>query len=66
MSALPPKADIGRRQLDVCFVPLTDMANCISICAHLIRKACLTQAGKETFAIRRAAEGPDQPRIRQR
>jgi hypothetical protein len=26
MSALPPKADIGRRQLDVRFVPKTDMA----------------------------------------
>jgi hypothetical protein len=66
MSALPPKADIRQRDWDVRFVPLTDIANCISICAYLIRKACLTQAGKETFAIRRAAEGPDQPRIRQR
>ena len=26
MSALPPKADIGRRQLDVRFVPEADMA----------------------------------------
>jgi hypothetical protein len=26
MSALPPKADIGRLQLDVCFVPIADMA----------------------------------------
>jgi hypothetical protein len=24
MTALPPKADIARRQLDVCFVPLAD------------------------------------------
>jgi hypothetical protein len=26
MSALPPKADIGRRQLDVRFVPKADIA----------------------------------------
>jgi hypothetical protein len=26
MSALPPKADIGRRQLDVRFVPIADIA----------------------------------------
>jgi hypothetical protein len=26
MSALPPKADIGERQLDVRFVPKADMA----------------------------------------
>jgi hypothetical protein len=25
MSALPPKADIGRRQIDVRFVPIADM-----------------------------------------
>ena len=27
MSALPPKADIAGRQLDVHFVPIADMAN---------------------------------------
>jgi hypothetical protein len=27
MSALPPKADIGRRDWDVCFVPIADIFN---------------------------------------
>jgi len=28
MSALPPKADIAGRQLDVCFVPKADILHC--------------------------------------
>jgi hypothetical protein len=29
MSALPPKADISARRLDVRFVPITDIARCV-------------------------------------
>jgi hypothetical protein len=35
MSALPPKADIGRRELDVCFVPKADIA---SSAARVVRR----------------------------
>jgi hypothetical protein len=38
MSALPPKADIGRRQLDVRFVPIADVSarNCLTILSKII------------------------------
>jgi hypothetical protein len=42
MSALPPKADIVARQLDVRYVPIADIAARALVCAKLVTSPNLT------------------------